>query len=238
MTIQLEEINEKVVAKEGRLKRYQERLQQYRQNRTFQNNERKFNLLVGGDGTKTHQQADARKRNNFVVKYGNQENIAKKLNRKAAWVKGYRFRRRTKSENTHRFTQNNTKKISNWKTSSHDGIHGCLFKKSTSIHDRLALEMNRCLQEADVPEWMTKRKRPRWSKKTTSKELPQTPTHPYMPTYNVEDTNCTYKGRNLRLANKPRIVPQGTERMQQRIQRHRRATLYWSSMGARRDGKI
>ena len=27
-----------------------------------------------------------------------------------------------------------------------------------SIHDRLAIEMNRCLQEANVPEWMTKRK--------------------------------------------------------------------------------
>ena len=28
-------------------------------------------------------------------------------------------------------------------------------KKFTSIHDRLALEMNKCLQTAHVPEWMT-----------------------------------------------------------------------------------
>ena len=42
LTIQLEEINQKVLAKEGRLKRYQQRVKQYRQNRTFQNNERKF----------------------------------------------------------------------------------------------------------------------------------------------------------------------------------------------------
>ena len=40
--IQLKEINQKVEAKEGRLKRYQERIKQYRQNRTFQNNERNF----------------------------------------------------------------------------------------------------------------------------------------------------------------------------------------------------
>ena len=48
------------------------------------------------------------------------------------------------------------KKISNWKTPGHDGIHGSWFNKFTSIHDRLVLEMNRCLQDAQVPAWMTK----------------------------------------------------------------------------------
>ena len=37
-------------------------------------------------------------------------------------------------------------------------IHGFWFKKFTSIHDRLALEMNRCLQGAHVLEWITKGK--------------------------------------------------------------------------------
>ena len=50
------------------------------------------------------------------------------------------------------------KRISNWKAPGHDGIHGFRFKKFTSILGRLALEMNRCLQGAQVPEWMTKRK--------------------------------------------------------------------------------
>ena len=39
----------------------------------------------------------------------------------------------------------------------HNGIHGFWFKKFTPIHDKLAIEMNRCLQEAGIPEWMTKR---------------------------------------------------------------------------------
>ena len=50
------------------------------------------------------------------------------------------------------------KKISNWKTPGHDGIHGFWFKKFAPIPDRLALEMNRCLQDAQVPDWMTKGK--------------------------------------------------------------------------------
>ena len=48
--------------------------------------------------------------------------------------------------------------ISNLKAPGHDGIHGFCFNKFTSIHGRLAQEMNRCLQGAQVPEWMTKGK--------------------------------------------------------------------------------
>ena len=51
-----------------------------------------------------------------------------------------------------------TLKVSNWKTPAYDRIHGFWFKKFTTIQDRQVLEMNRCPQEAHVPEWMTKRK--------------------------------------------------------------------------------
>ena len=47
--VQLEETNQKVTSKEERVKRYLDRTKQYRQNRTFQNNERKFYQLVGGE---------------------------------------------------------------------------------------------------------------------------------------------------------------------------------------------
>ena len=40
----------------------------------------------------------------------------------------------------------------------HDRIHVFWFKKFTSIHSRLAQEMNRCLQGAQVPYWITKGK--------------------------------------------------------------------------------
>ena len=81
------------------------------------------------------------------------------------WRKGWmdkRYDKRTsrtqgwhRNGNIHRITQTDTKKISNWKTPGHDGIHGFWFKKFTAIHDRLALEMNRRLQDAQVPDWMT-----------------------------------------------------------------------------------
>ena len=44
------------------------------------------------------------------------------------------------------------------KTQGHDSIHGFLFKKFTTTHDILALELNRFLEETNIPEWMSKRK--------------------------------------------------------------------------------
>ena len=58
--MQLEEIKQKVLVNKGRLKRYRQRVKQYRQNMTFQNNERKFYQQLGGDGTKTYQQPNTK----------------------------------------------------------------------------------------------------------------------------------------------------------------------------------
>ena len=68
-----------------------------------------------------------------------------------------RARRRPTSGNTHRFTQNDTKniKLENarpwWNT-------WFLIQEINPNPNRLALEMNRCLQGAHVPKWITKGK--------------------------------------------------------------------------------
>ena len=82
ITVQLEEINQKVLAKEVRLKRYQQRVKQYRQNRTFQNNERKFYQQLGGHDIKTYQQPDAKETEQFWTKIWQ----PKKHNEKAEWI--------------------------------------------------------------------------------------------------------------------------------------------------------
>ena len=95
------------------------------------------------------------KLNDFGLKYG-----MKKHNEKAQWInnmtKELQGLEGPKAEIHINLLKTTLKKISNWKMPGHDWIHGFWFKKFTSIHDRLALEMNRCLQGAHVPEWMTK----------------------------------------------------------------------------------
>ena len=150
LTIQLEEIYQKVLAKEGRLKRY-------RQNRTFQNNERKFYQQLGGDDNKTYQQSNAKETERFWTKIWQR----KQHNEKAEWINHItreleQLEEGPKDEIPTDLFKTTLKKVSNWKTPGHDRIDGFWFKTFTSIHDRLALEMNKCLQTAHVLEWMTK----------------------------------------------------------------------------------
>ena len=159
ITVQLEEINQKILAKEGWLKRYRQRVKQYRQNRIFQNNERKFYQQLGGSDMKTYQQPDAKETERFWAKIWE----PKKHNENAKWINNITrelagLEEGLKIEIHVDLLKTTLKRISNWKAPGHDGIHGFWFKKFTSIHDRLALEMNRCLQDAHVPEWMTKGK--------------------------------------------------------------------------------
>ena len=208
ITVQLEEINQKVMAKEGKLKRYRQRVKQYRQNRTFQNNERKFYQQLRGSDTKTYQQPDIKETERFWTKIWQQ----KKHNENAEWINNItkeleRLEEGPKTEIHIDLLKTTLKRIPNWKAAGLDGIHGFWFKKFTSIHGRLTLEMNRCLQGAQVPEWMIK------GKTTLIQKDPSKGTAPnnYRPITDLpmmwKKTNSTNKGKNLLLANMPRIVP-------------------------------
>ena len=65
ITVQLEEINQKMLAKEGRLKGYRQRVKHYRQNWTFQNNERKFYQYLEGVTRKHTNNRMPKKSNDF-----------------------------------------------------------------------------------------------------------------------------------------------------------------------------
>ena len=85
----------------------------------------------------------------FGLKYGNQ-----KQNKKAECINNItreleRLKESLKAE-IHIDLLKTTQKISNWKTPGHEEIHGFWFRKFTSIHDTIALKMNRCLQGAHV----------------------------------------------------------------------------------------
>ena len=60
LTMQLEDINQKILTKYGKIKRYRDWVNQYKQNRVFPNNKRKFYQQVGGKCTKTYQQPDSK----------------------------------------------------------------------------------------------------------------------------------------------------------------------------------
>ena len=61
------------MVKEGRHKKYRDRVKQYKQNKTFQNNGRKYYLEIGGECARMQ-----RKQNNCGVKYWNRRIIREK----------------------------------------------------------------------------------------------------------------------------------------------------------------
>ena len=75
LTIQLEEKNQKILAEEGKLKRYRDSV---KQNRTFEKTERKFYRLV--ERVQRQNNMKQKKRNNFEIKYGNWKKIMELLN--------------------------------------------------------------------------------------------------------------------------------------------------------------
>ena len=114
---------------------------------------------MGEHDTKTYQQPDARETEQFWTKIWQ----PKKHNETAEWINDMTrelegLEEGPKAKIHMELLKKTLKKISNWKTPGHDGIHEFWFKKFTSVHDRLALKMNRCLQDAQVPGWMTKGK--------------------------------------------------------------------------------
>ena len=50
------------------------------------------------------------------------------------------------------------KKVQNRKTPGHNSIHGFWLINFTSIHDRLAVQLNKCLEETGILELMMKGK--------------------------------------------------------------------------------
>ena len=144
-------MNGEVLAKEGKFFKNRQRLKNTDKTGHSKTTKRNSTYKWGEMTRKYTNNRMQEKPNNFEQKYSNQENIIKKPNGYAIWQKKLGLEEGPKAE-MHIDLLKTTQKQLNWKTPGHDGIHGFLFKKLTFIHDRLALEMNRYLQEEHVPE--------------------------------------------------------------------------------------
>ena len=135
----------------------------------------------------------------------------------------------TKNGNTHRLRQNNTKK--NIKLESvRPWWNTWLLVQEIHLNSCQTSTRNEQMLTKRASTWMDDQRKdyinPKGpNKRNRSKQL-QTQN---LPTNDVENNNSTNKGKDLLLANKPRIIPWWTERMPQRIKKHSRITLHRST---------
>ena len=85
-------------------------------------------------------------------------------------------------------------KVLKWETLRQDGKMGSVFKKKfMSIHDILALQLSKCREEVNIPEWMTKGKSTLIQEDLPppKKNYSQQPGTNNVSTYDVENSDWT-----------------------------------------------
>ena len=94
---------------------------------------------------------------NVWAKYGNRNIITEKPNKYITWKKNSKDSKKFRRGKYTSIHIEQLLKIPNLKTPGHDGKHGLLLKNVTFTYNRQVIEMPRCLEGANIPEWMPKR---------------------------------------------------------------------------------
>ena len=154
-----EEILQRIKATTGKIKRYNDRINQYRQNRTFQNNQGKFyQQLSSGGQQETNDAPDAEAAKEF---WEGIWGVEKEHNESAEWLGEFKNDMRGNTLEQERLIiteekmQQVLRKIPNWKAPGPDGVQGYWLKNFKSMHKALRKHLEECLEDG-TPNWMTK----------------------------------------------------------------------------------
>ncbi|XP_063609949.1 uncharacterized protein LOC134783877 [Penaeus indicus] len=131
-----EEVQQRLVAIGAKLERYDNRTEQYRQNRLFESNQKK--LFEELDGVERETVVpDAEESTRFWSDI---------------WDKPIGGYKTTYIEVTKLKKQ--VRKLPNWKSPEPDGVQGYWIKNLSNLHGSIVHQLDRCLQENHVPVWM------------------------------------------------------------------------------------
>ena len=152
-----EELKQRLIAITARLKKYDDRNKQYRQNMLFQSNQKKLFEEIDGIERDNDINPDANESQQF---WSNIWDNPVHHNEEAEWLKDVeKEMENIEQQNNIQITVSSiTKKLKstpNWKSPGPDGVQGYWLKNLTSLHQRIALQLDFCLQQGSVPVWMT-----------------------------------------------------------------------------------
>ena len=154
----IEELRQRVLAKAAKVRRYEDRIKQYRQNRMFQSNQKRLFEELDGECRNNTAMPDAEESRNFWSSIWGQ---SKMHNTEADWLKDVRkeYADTNKQQNvgvTIGLLDRQLKKVPNWKAPGADGVQGFWLKNFTSLRVRICEQFNQCLESGEVPGWMTR----------------------------------------------------------------------------------
>lgn len=150
-----EEVQQRLVAIGAKLERYDNRTEQYRQNRLFESNQKKlFEELDRVE--KQTVVPDAEESTRFwsdiwdkPVKHKENPEWLRNVEEELTWL--------GVQDDIHievTKLKKQVRKMPNWKSPGPDGVQGYWIKNLSNLHGSIAHQLDRCLQENNVPSWM------------------------------------------------------------------------------------
>ena len=150
-----EEIKQRVKAKAAKIKRYDERIKQFRENQLFRTDQSRFYKQLNGDNGRG-ESPDKEEAKNFWSSIWSQET---KHNESAEWISDIKEQLSSQQQDDVVITADKVAKMlgkmPNWKSPGPDFVQGFWLKNFTSLHGRMTEQLSKCLKEGDVPNWMT-----------------------------------------------------------------------------------
>ena len=158
MNIVIKELKQRITAIAAKVRRYQGRVDSYRQNRLFENNQRQFyRELDQEEGRCDDDQPVAEESKQF---WGNIWSQSADHKKDAKWLQDLRSEVNVKKQEKIDITTGSLKKIlgrmPNWKSPGPDLIQGFLLKNFSSFHERVRLQLKECLNSGFVASWLTR----------------------------------------------------------------------------------
>ena len=154
----IEELKQRLIAKKTKVKRYEQRISQFRQNQLFQVNQKQVYKDLNGEkqgGRIIPNSEDS------IKFWSDIWSIRKEHNKHTEWLKSCRkqfenVNSMEKVEISQEMVKMQCRKMPNWKAPGKDGVQRYWLKNLASLHSRIALQLNQILDgERLLPDWMT-----------------------------------------------------------------------------------
>ena len=152
----IEELKQRIVATASKLKRYEQRILQFRQNRLFVIDQKKVYQELDGQTWDNTIIPDAQESCKFWSDIWDQPVVH---NEKAEWIKEVKIKYSTIQKQEQMYIdvskiKQQLRKTANWKAPGPDGVHGYWLKEFTKMHGRIARHLDDVLQSGVVPAWL------------------------------------------------------------------------------------
>ena len=154
----VEELKQRITAIAAKVRRYQGRIDSYRQNRLSENNQRQFYSELDQEEERCDDdQPVAEKSEQF---WGNIWSQSADHKKDAKWLQDLRSEVNVKKQEKIDITTGSLKKIlgrmPNWKSPGPDLVQGFWLKSFSSLHERVRLQLKECLDSRFAPSWLTR----------------------------------------------------------------------------------